>query len=330
MEQGEFVASIEFYIAAGVAIVCFLLSWYLLAIRRAFAMQGALFVSGLCLSYCDVPVFSETMHVRLTLLLFGLVWAFQLRIHMKWAAREQIRKEWACYLADFEIESINPHEFTWANLDYYDEKQREMEALGFVKVGDYELLHFARAFPELRFFGREFMSAEHDIGASVSQHKFSKPKTIFERLIDNRYVAFCSEFSDNTFLETNNAEGVQPLGNMEGYTFQQFPPSTPLADLLEAHKTAVANICEQDGVEVLIHATERDMLDAAVRQHLILRRDRQKKGGFTPEELAVIFPGFRDQHTKQYINEYRQQAKKIVEQGTPAVTEGQNGETQDT
>ncbi len=305
----------EFNIAAGVAAFFFLLSWYLLAIRRGLAMQASLLFSFLtCLLFCRLPTLTELTHISGTIFFYLLVWAGQVNWFVKLIAGDQLRKEWACYLAEFEAEPTDPGEFTWLDLGFYDEKQRELEALGVNKVRDYELLHFTRAFPEMRNFSRILINAERDIEVSVTQTKFVKPKTFFERHFNNYIVEFCSEFSNGSFLNTNNAQGINPLGNMEGYTFQQFPPDTPLADILEAHESEVESICERNDVTVLSHPTERDMLASGARQHLILRRDRQKKGGFTLQEMSEITDFPADEGAKAYIAEYRKQAEKIIEQ----------------
>lgn len=304
---------LEFKIAASVALIFFCTSWLLLAIRRGLAMQLHLLLSFLaCLLFCRLPMSTELTHVSGTIFFYFVVWIFQVKRFMKLMARDQIRKEWKFYLAECEIVPADPYEYAWLNLDFYDEKQRELESLGLTKVRDFEILAFTQAFPEMRNFARGFVNAEHDITSSIMQTKFVKPKTLFERLVDTRIISFGSEFSDGSFLETNNAKGLNPMDKIEGVVMQQFLPDTPLSEMLDAHEAEIEAICQRKGVDVIYHRTESDMIASDVRMHAVLRLDRQKKGGFTPGELSKIVDDPTDEGTKMFMAEYTKQAQKIA------------------
>jgi hypothetical protein len=229
-------------------------------------------------------------------------------------AKEQLEKEWKFYSSDYESVPANPLEFTWLDLNYYDTKQRELESLGFQKIKDSEFLPQTKFFPETRTFKRGFINMEQDIGATITHIRVVKPKNVLERSIDNRIVAFSSEFSDGTFLATNNARGVTPIVEIGGIEMLMFEPTISLEKLLDAHEEKIEAICETKKVEVVIHRNVSELLAASEREFLLFRKDRQEKDGFTESENARIVSYLsgknNDAGTKAYLSEYTRQSRK--------------------
>jgi hypothetical protein len=160
------------------------------------------------------------------------IWNFLTKQYTKAQAKERI-----LYASDNETVLADPFEFTWLDLDYYDAKQRELESFGFQKIRDVEFLLETYVFPETRTFYRSFINTEQDIIAGISHLRMVKPKNTLERMIDIRIVTFVSEFSDGTFLNTNNnAKGVNPNMEINSVIMHTFESDTPLEELLEAHK----------------------------------------------------------------------------------------------
>jgi hypothetical protein len=232
--------------------------------------------------------------------------------------KAQLEAEWKLYSSDFECVSADPSEFTWLDLDYYDTTQRELESLGFQKVGDYELLPQTRAFPETRTFSRQFINEEQDIGALIINMRVVKPKNLFERSINRRIVEFSSEFSDGTILDTNNTRGVNPIVEIDGIELVMFKPTISLEKLLDAHEERMEAICETKEVDVVIFRNASEMLAANEREFLLFRKDRKEKGGFTEPEIAEnvrivsSYLSNKDDEDgiKIYLAEYNKQARK--------------------
>jgi hypothetical protein len=316
--QTFFNMPIEFQIGTIVSLSFLVLSLLLLRFKRGIAMQFMLLVSFLsCLIFCRLPVIGWVGHGVLMVVVYYCLWSFLLKRFTKALAKEQLDKEWMIYSSEYETVPADPNEFTWLDLNYYDTKQRELEALGFQKVRDTELLSQTRSFPETRTFNRSMLNTEQDIAADICQIRVVKPKNIQERSINVRTVSFNSEFSDGTFLETHNAKGAMPIEEINGIILQMFAPNTPLEDLLDAHEEKIETICETKNVEVVLRRTIQEFVAAAEREFRLFRNDRSEKGGFTEAENVRVMRFFAkdtadEASTKAYLSEYAKQARKIA------------------
>ncbi|MCL2744637.1 MAG: hypothetical protein FWE67_12370 [Planctomycetaceae bacterium] len=302
--------SVEFQAGAACAVFFLLLTFILLYLKRGIAMQGALLFS---LVSCLVPCH---FYILQTFVIYFFLWGFLMKQYTKLLVREQLQKEWQVYLSDYEVVPADPLEFTWLDIEVYDSKQRELEELGFHKIRDSELPHVSRAFPETRHFCRCMLNAEGDISADIIQIRVVKPKNDFERGIDARIVSFASEFSDGTFLETANALGINPIQEVEGITFQQFMPDTPLEELLDLHESEIEEICSNRNVEIRVFHTPQEITAAGEREFLLLREDRRKKGGFTEKESRInrlqMGENASDPGVIAYHKEYDRQVRKLA------------------
>jgi hypothetical protein len=192
--------------------------------------------------------------------------------------KAQLEMELAIFSADYETATVSPADFPWLDGSYYDSVQQELETLGFRKVRDGECLHLSRLMPETRYFYRTFINAERNISAIITQIRVVEPKTDEQRNIDHRSVEFSSEFADGTFLMTTNILGVTNLESVEGITFQNLPPDTPLEGVLNFHKMFVQ--IQQNTLakgEPRTFATDDDLVSTGEQQQALMRADRQKK-----------------------------------------------------
>jgi hypothetical protein len=305
---------VDFQIGAIIAFVFLIFSLLLLLCKRGIMMQFTLLISFLsCSIYCHLPMVNWVGHRLGTMFVYFLAWMFLIKQFTKALAKEQLEKERKLYSSDFECVSADPLEFTWLDLNYYNTKQRELESLGFQKIGDFELLPQTRAFPETRTFSRKFINTEQDIEAAITHSRVVKPKNVFERSLDARIVEFSSEFSDGMFLETNNARGVSPIVEFGGIEMLMFEPTISLEKLLDVHEEKIEAICETKKVDVVVFRNASEQLAAAKREFLLICKDRQKKGGFTESENARIASYLKlnnDAGVKAYLSEYTRQARK--------------------
>jgi hypothetical protein len=315
---------IEFQIGSIVAIAFFalslLLSWYKRGIlthryKRVILMYITWLISFLSYLFCCcLPMVSPLTHCLVSAVMFILIWLLMRKLFIRSGVNEQLDKEWQLYSSDYECVSANPLEFTWLDLNYYDTTQHELESLGFQKIDDFEFLHQTLAFPETRTFSRKFINAKRNIEVSIGHIRVVKPINVLERAIDQRIVEFSSEFSDGTFLETNNAFGVSPIVEFGGIELLIFEPTISLEKLLDAHEKKIETICETKKVDVVIYRDNSEMLSADKRQFLLICKDRQKKCGFTESETARLFAYYsgkgNDKVAKTYLAEYNRQARK--------------------
>jgi hypothetical protein len=238
-------------------------------------------------------------------------------------AREQLKNELKLYSFDYESVIANPLEFTWLDLNYYDTKQHELESLGFQKIDDSEFLPLTKAFPDIRTFSRRFINAEQDIEASITQIRIKKPayeyENIQERLLNQRIVKFYSEFSDNTFIETDNTRLITPI---KGIELLAFVPTISLEELLDAHEKKIETICETKNVNTIIHRNANEISEAAKRRFLSLGKYLNEKNNITELEFTRIrliarkYGGY-NAVIKTYLAEYNEQVQKKQENELP-------------
>ncbi|MDR1140943.1 MAG: hypothetical protein LBL62_04565 [Planctomycetaceae bacterium] len=307
----------EFQIGSAIVLtlIFLVLSWLLLLYRRVDEMILTLFTSFLiCVAFCRLPMVPLWGHILGTFIVYGLIFTCQVILHDKPVVRQKRQKERELYSSNYETVTVDPFEFTWLNLDYYDTKQHELESLGFKKIGDYESLPHTKVFPEARFFIRIFNNIHCDIKVDVSQIHAVKPKNVFERIITLRIVEFVTEFSDGTFLNTNNALDTLTY-DVEGIVFRKFPPNTPIETLLDTHEEEIEKICETKNLKVILHRNAEELEAAGEREFILLCKDRQKKYEFTPEENTQHFTATQninnDSATEICLSEYNKQARKI-------------------
>jgi hypothetical protein len=304
---------IEFQIGSIVAIAFFAFSLLSFLCKREILMHLTMLISLLSCLFCCLWAGLGWNCVKVVIV-YGVVWWLLINQYIKAIVKAQLEAEMKLYSSDFEYVPVDPFEFTWLDLDYYDTTQRELESLGFKKVGDYELLPQTRAFPQTRTFNRTFINEEQDIVASITNMRAVKPKNLFERSINYRIVEFSSEFSDGTFFEINNTRGINPITEVGGIAMLMFDPTISIEKLLEAHEESIETICETKELDVVVYLNASEQLAAAEREFLLLRKDRQKKCGFTVSETVQIashLSGKIDEEgIKTYISEYNKQVRK--------------------
>ncbi|MGL6195151.1 MAG: ankyrin repeat domain-containing protein [Thermoguttaceae bacterium] len=297
-----------------IASLCLLIiSFVLLHFMRVFLMQFALLGSFIC--FCVAFPF-----YNMNLFVFSMFWIWELHRFSKKNAKIQFDKEWKVFNSEYESVKVDASEFTWLDLEYYDKTEEELESLGFTKERDSEFLTHTKIFSEVRNFYRIMANEDFTVFASISNVRVVKLKNWMERQINVKLVEFTTCFSDNTFLITCNGLGVNPIGSFEGVEVCNMPQNTPLEDLLDAHEERCDEICETRHIGLIRLPTEELQQQYARFQFELLCRDKQRKGGFTVQELQQIIPNktnktddeFADIYRKEYTRLAAKKAKEMI------------------
>jgi hypothetical protein len=307
----------DFQIGSAVALIFLVLSWLLLLLHRITEMLYALAISWVaCVAFCRLPMVPDWGHFGGTFVVYSLIFTYQAFLVLHdidpFMIKRQRQKDRELYSSDYEAVAVDPSEFTWLNLDYYDTKQCELASLGFQKIGDYECLPYTKSYPETRFFTRKFNNIHYDVMADVSQICAVKPKNVFEGILNHQIVTFITEFSDGTFLNTSNILGINPLQDVEGIVLRKFPPDISLKTLLDTHEEEVEKICEIKNLMVGLHRNVEELQAAGKREFILFCKNYQKKYGFTLEENTQYFTTAQkinnDYPTETCLPEYNKQA----------------------
>jgi len=202
-----------------------------------------------------MPSFSSLDLKTVLLILGGLVviWAVLFVYHklvIMRGARETLDEAEAQERAGAEMVDADPDEFTWLDIDYYDQMQAELEAMGFRHVGDFENLTETRLHPYMRRFSRVMTGREGTVLAVVFMIRVIRRKMplkyIWIPIGTKRVIAFTSTTEDGVRLYTTNTEGVSPKLDLPGLIMQEYPPDTPNTDMLSVHISTMGQILEHE------------------------------------------------------------------------------------
>jgi hypothetical protein len=129
-----------------------------------------------------------------------------------------------------EYRIVTADQYPAADHFFYRGNTERLERNGFKVLGDVENFTLSQLVPGTATFTRSLVSADGKIVAGI---RHSTP-TPFKR--DRYTVELHSEFSDGTFLITNNTGKATLTRQMPGITAIFFPASTTIEQLLQLHK----------------------------------------------------------------------------------------------
>ncbi|MCL2348603.1 MAG: hypothetical protein FWC50_10140 [Planctomycetaceae bacterium] len=219
--------------------------------------------------------------------------------------RKELDKQLRYLTSDYEIAFIDPLEFSWLDLKFYDTMESELATLGFSKIFDYENLSFSKTFPELRNFVRLMQNHDKSIYAGIMHSRYVKSGNTSEESKNDFFVQIVTEFSDETFLFSFGEKSrALKCKSIDGIDLLYFPLDTPIEKILAEHKKAVQQKCLENGVEVKLLSTQNDIYESTKRAFDLRKIDRLKKGGFTLEEYQAACNNF-------IAKMYCKQAKRI-------------------
>jgi len=156
------------------------------------------------------------------------------------AAQRMSQLNTALYGGTHEREMVGPGAISTAGLDraFYEQATAALEALGFVRQGDYVNLTLRRAMPNTHAVIRALIGDEGRVICAV-YHALHKAGT---RRVDSRVVEFETELSSGEFITTSNSALAGKTSEFIGISRRHLPVATSPAELLAAHRQHVDEV----------------------------------------------------------------------------------------
>jgi hypothetical protein len=243
--------------------------------------------------------------VLILLVVLSFVW----RWWMRRGARKILNQQKAIYSGTLEYADTSPRDFPWLDAAFYDDASSKMAQAGFRCVGDFECLTISKQFPNMRTFLRCFVG---DAGTTMAAAYHVKMRGVMRLFALLRVVAkdiytieFESEFSDHTFLTTNNCAGLNPFVDYPGITTHQHSPSTPFEELLADHRKEVQHIVSQREVTPVRVATKQDLLASQDRMHALKSAGAKGRGYVTQDQFEAMAGGKLSDGQRSFVEEFR-------------------------
>jgi hypothetical protein len=148
--------------------------------------------------------------------------------------------------ADFRL--VEAKDFSQLDIDFYENTTVEFQLSGFSLIGDIEFVCFSEFLP--RTFHRTMCSEDGRIVAEFYHEKVQGLDFIlglfFGRCRSHKGICLTTEFCDGDILYTVRAErSRKSIPLPAGITKQIVPTRTRVQDMIEAHKSKLAEYVEQ-------------------------------------------------------------------------------------
>lgn len=219
--------------------------------------------------------------IVLSLIWVGLDYFFR-RFEVGRIAKKLVDLGEDLYGKELQYVRVDATKFGWLDLDFYDRAQQAIKALRFQHLADIESISLSRKFPYARTFVRCMLNPPGDITAAIYHVRLRglmAPLQWFGLAPRNmRIIEFETEFSDGTFLDTNNSEGIEDMPPLEQRVKLAFPRDTPAELLLEVHQETVTELLRQKpGLQPVRLWKLEDVIEAQERQRRIMADAHRKK-----------------------------------------------------
>jgi hypothetical protein len=231
-------------------------------------------------------------HVLLALVVFLLVLPIIARWRTRRRAKKTLTQQKAIYSGEMEFADASPRDFPWLDESFYDDVSDMMRHSGFRFIADLECVTATRQFPGMRTFLRCFIG-DADTTAAATYHVRLRGKLRILALLgaipkEIRAIEFETEFTDRTFLCTNNLAGRNPFADCPAITSNQLDYNTPFDELLAKHRETFAEILATRGVEPICIHSRQDALASQSRMHAIKSAHRKQVGYVTPQQFEQL------------------------------------------
>ena len=199
----------------------------------------------------------------------------------------------AAYQKRHQYVEVDPTDFSFLDLRYYNETAALLEAEGFKCLGDFEDVTLTMAFPATRTFVRALVGADGSIRVGIYHFERKGLSSLLYRVVgahSAKVVDFESEFSDGRFLLTSNAALASSIAQPPDILGRYLPSSTPLIEMLNLHRQRVAEY-QKAHPQVLLEKvfTLRQLFASQNRMMALKSRSRRSlRGGITEEEIRRI------------------------------------------
>ncbi|MDR2168837.1 MAG: hypothetical protein LBP59_01690 [Planctomycetaceae bacterium] len=235
-------------------------------------------------SFADMgPFFSLTI-ITGFVIFYSLLWWFASRYITRKHAMSIVSDRIKLLGSEYETVEVNCNDFTWLDLNFYNEATIAAQAEGFYKVNDVELLHLSRIHPKTRTFARVFQNKDGTIRVSVNNQRFVNPKTDAEKKYNRNFITIRSELSDGTFIFVNNLQGATLNREIAGSIVVSFDQHSTIARLLLEHELLVKELNKQTGATLV----EYKEPEAAIRAFEMVKDDIRQNGLFTKDEILRL------------------------------------------
>ncbi|HCE45052.1 MAG TPA: hypothetical protein DET40_16045 [Lentisphaeria bacterium] len=183
---------------------------------------------------------------------------------------------------------VEANRFRHLSLEFYCEKQKELEHLGFSYLADFEDELLKKQSPDPRTFIRVMTSGDGLVNAGIYQ---IRPNIIWRILMyffgvrHTRIVEFQSELENGCQIVTSNIQEnfMMPTSPMLCRSFM--PASTPIEALFNSHKNNLEEARQKTGMQPLANRTLKDILEFENRQIKIQKEYLKSIGWVTKEYL---------------------------------------------
>lgn len=157
----------------------------------------------------------------------------------------------ALYSARHELVPAKVADFPWLDRAYYDATERELAAMGFRTLGDYEDRTMSRIYPSMRTFIRWMASRDGTVSAGIYHFRMRgwqgvlSSIGIFPKPV--RCVDLETEMADGVFAVTANILGRDLSSAVQGISRVHLPPGSGVGELLAKHAEHVETLAAASG-----------------------------------------------------------------------------------
>jgi hypothetical protein len=227
----------------------------------------------------------------------------------------------ALFSGEHEYRDVVPADFPYADVAFYDRVQKELEAIGFRRVGDVEDLTLSRVYPERRTFVRLLVddAALIRVGAFHLRARGGLVgvfATIGVVPRDLHVVELVTELPRGRFLITAPTKGLDRLDPPPEVSVDRLPPGTSLKELVAHHKQRIADQLRKNPAQSPVEVRDRDSVMASVqRGHVVASEHRQKVGRLSKDELERMTGAPLGEQEEEMLKEVRRKQGEEAEKG---------------
>lgn len=236
------------------------------------------------------------------------------RLAIRSTAKKVIATAKAAWGTPHEYRQVNYLEFTQCDLGWYDDRQRELEALGFLPVADFEDVTISRSLRDSQpTFMRVMRSPSGDVCACIFQVTSSvvTPESAGAPQIRETFcVEFESEFSDGTFFLTTPTRDVDLTDEVPGIRRVRPAFEEMVEERLRRHREELAMYQENHpSVQPVLVLGWEDLVAQMHRCQGLKIKHRAATGWISEEELNRFGAGQSPELLKAVWAEIRRQNK---------------------
>lgn len=204
------------------------------------------------------------------------------------AARQILERVRSSYATEHKYRAVNAEDFGHLSLRFYNDAQKDLEALGFRRVVDVEDETVKRQTPDPRTFIRVMASNDGTVVAGIYHccPTFVWRVMAFISGMRTRLVEFQTEL-ENGYQVMTTAARRQDLLPTSPKMFKNFQPyGTPIAGLYKSHQGIIERVVMEAKVRPIANRTQAEILGFENRQMMLQREYLESIGWVTEDYLA--------------------------------------------